>query len=250
MTEPVIVFDKVTKIYPLYHHMTGGLKNFLFHLPRALSTLKNSKFEALRNVSFTVAKGEALGIIGRNGAGKSTTLGLIAGVLKPTEGRVTVKGKISPFLELGASFHPDLTGAENIVLNGVLLGMTRSQIRKKTDEIIEFSEIGDFIEQPIRIYSSGMLARLGFSVVAHLDPDILLIDEILQAGDMEFQKKCFQRMWEFRKNGVTMVLVTHSMESVKTLCDRVIWFDQRTIRMDGNPQDVVALYKSSAGVNP
>jgi len=128
MNEPVIVFDKVTKRYPLYHHMTGGLKNFLFHLPRALNTLKNSKYEALRNVSFTVAKGEALGIIGRNGAGKSTTLGLIAGVLKPTEGKVVVKGKISPFLELGASFHPELTGAENIVLNGVLLGMTRRQI--------------------------------------------------------------------------------------------------------------------------
>lgn len=249
MNEPVIVFDKVTKRYPLYHHMTGGLKNFLFHLPRALNTLKNSKYEALRNVSFTVAKGEALGIIGRNGAGKSTSLGLIAGVLKPSEGKVVVKGKISPFLELGASFHPDLTGAENIILNGVLLGMTRRQIRKKTDEIIEFSEIGDFIDQPIRIYSSGMLARLGFSVVAHLDPDILLIDEVLQAGDIEFQKKCFQRMWEFRKSGVTMIFVTHSMESVKTLCDRVIWFDQRTIRMDGTPQDVVSHYKASAGVH-
>jgi lipopolysaccharide transport system ATP-binding protein len=176
-------------------------------------------------------------------------LGLIAGVLKPSEGKVVVKGKISPFLELGGSFHPELTGKENIMLNGVLLGLTRKKIIKKMDEIIEFSEIGDFIDQPIRIYSSGMLARLGFSVVAHLDPDILLIDEVLQAGDIEFQKKCFQRMWEFRKSGVTMVFVTHSMESVKTLCDRVIWFDQRTIRMDGNPRDVVSHYKSSAGVH-
>jgi len=244
MNEPAIIFDQVHKSYPLYHHITGGIKNFLFHLPKALTTLKNSKYEALKNISFSVDKGESLGIIGRNGAGKSTILGLIAGVIKPSEGKVIVKGKISPFLELGGSFHPELTGKENIILNGVLLGLTRDKVRKKIDDIIEFSELGDFIDQPIRIYSSGMLARLGFSVVAHLDPEILIIDEVLAAGDIDFQKKCFQRMLGFRKNGVTMVFVSHSMESVERICDRAIWIEKHTIQMEGHPKDVVSHYKA------
>ncbi len=194
MSDPVIIFDNVSKSYPLYHHITGGIKNFLFHLPKAVSSIKNSRFEALRDISFAVHKGETFGIIGRNGAGKSTTLGLIAGVLKPSKGNIIIKCKISPLLELGGGFHPELTGKENILLNGVLLGLTRDEVKKKMDAIIEFSELGDFIEQPIRVYSSGMLARLGFSVVAHLNPEILLIDEILAVGDMEFQKKCLDKM--------------------------------------------------------
>lgn len=244
MSEPVIIFDNVSKSYPLYYHFTGGIKNFLFHVPKAVSSMRNTKFEALREISFEVYKGETLGIIGRNGAGKSTTLGLIAGSLNPSKGRVIVKGKISPLLELGAGFHPELTGRENIVLNGVLLGLTRNEVTRKMDEIIEFSELGDFINQPIRTYSSGMLARLGFSVVAHLDLEILLIDEILAVGDMEFQKKCFDKMMGFKKSRVTIVFVSHSMGDVKMVCDRAMWIDNHSIKMSGNPDDVVASYYS------
>lgn len=244
MSKPVIIFDNVSKSYPLYHHITGGIKNFLLHFPKTLSSMKNSRFEALRDVSFEVKQGEPFGIIGRNGAGKSTILGLIAGVLKPTKGKVIVRGRISPLLELGAGFHPELTGRENIVLNGVLLGLTRREVFQKMNEIIEFSELGEFIGQPIRVYSSGMLARLGFSVAAHLDPEILLIDEILSVGDMHFQKKCLDKMMGFKKKGVTMVFVSHSMEDVKRICDRVVWIDNHAAKMLGEPEDVIISYTS------
>ena len=242
MNEPAILFDRVSKSYHLYHPMTGGIKSFLFHLPEAVKTLKNSRYEVLREVTFRVGQGESLGIIGRNGAGKSTLLGLIAGIIKPTKGKITVQGRISPLLELGGGFHPELTGRENIVMNGVLLGLTKNEVFQKMDEIIEFSELGDFIDQPIRIYSSGMLARLGFSVVANLDPEILLIDEILAVGDMEFQKKCLKKMMDFKKSGVTMVFVSHSMENIKLLCDRVIWIDRNTIKIAGPPGEVISHY--------
>jgi lipopolysaccharide transport system ATP-binding protein len=242
MNEPAILFDRVSKSYHLYHPMTGGIKSFLFHLPEAVKTLKDSRYEVLREVTFQVGKGESLGIIGRNGAGKSTILGLIAGIIKPTKGKITVQGRISSLLELGGGFHPELTGRENIVMNGVLLGLTKNEVFQKMDEITEFSGLGDFIDQPIRIYSSGMLARLGFSVVANLDPEILLIDEILAVGDMEFQKKCLEKMMNFKKSGVTMVFVSHSMENIKLLCDRVIWLDHHRIRMEGSPEEVIPHY--------
>ncbi len=242
MKDPVIVFDHVCKSYSLYHHTTGGTKNLLFHLPSAVSAIRNSRYEALKDVSFELKKGEAFGIIGKNGAGKSTILGLIAGVLKPTEGRVTVKGQASALLELGAGFHPELTGRENIMLNGIILGLAKAEVLKKIDEIIEFSELAEFIDQPIRVYSSGMLARLGFSVVAHLDPDILLIDEILAVGDMEFQKKCIDKMTSFKKSGVTIIFISHSMPDVKRICDRVAWFDNHTIKMIGSTGDIVFSY--------
>ncbi len=242
MNEPVIIFNNVSKSYPLYHHLTGGLKNFLFHLSKGIRQMKGSRFEALRDISFEVYKGETFGIIGRNGAGKSTTLGLIAGVLKPSSGKIVIKRRVSPLLELGAGFHPEFTGRENIMLNGVFLGLTRREVLKKMDEIIEFSELGDFITQPIRVYSSGMLARLGFSIVAHLDPEILLIDEVLAVGDNEFQKKCLDKMMGFKKGGVTMVFVSHSMEDVKKICDRVMWFEEHKIKMVGEPEVVVRGY--------
>jgi lipopolysaccharide transport system ATP-binding protein len=244
MKEPVIILDNVSKSYPLYHHITGGIKNFLFNLPEALNTMRNNRFEALKDISFKVHKDEALGIIGRNGAGKTTILGLIAGVLKPSSGKVVVHGRISPLLELGGGFHPELTGKENIMLNGVLLGLTRSEVVRKMNEIIEFSELGDFIDQPIRVYSSGMLARLGFSVVAHLDPDILLIDEILAVGDMEFQKKCIDKMMGFKRSGVTIVFVSHAMANVEMICDRVLWVENHTVKILGEPNDVVNNYTS------
>lgn len=245
MSEPVILFENVSKHYPLYHPMTGGVKNFLFHLPRAVHLVKNSKFEALSNISFEVHRGETYGIIGRNGSGKSTTLGLMAGVLRPSTGKIVINGRISPLLELGSGFHPELTGRENIILNGVLLGLRRAEVLSRMDEIVEFSEIGDFIDQPIRVYSNGMLARLGFSVVANLDPEILLIDEILAVGDIDFQKKCLDRMIRFKKSGVTIVLVSHSMEDVKRICDRVAWIEDHHIKMIGPSHEVVESYLNS-----
>ncbi len=202
----------------------------------------NSKFEALRDISFEVYEGETFGIIGRNGAGKSTTLALMAGVIKPSFGTVTVKGRVSPLLALGGGFHPDLTGRENIILNGVLMGLTKGEVSGKMEEIVEFSELGRFIEQPIRTYSSGMYARLGFSVVAHLDPEILIIDEVLAVGDMDFQKKSFEKMMEFKERGITMVLVTHSLDDVTGICDRAMWIEDHRVRMMGAPEEVTGGY--------
>ena len=242
MSEPVIIFDSVSKSYPLYHHITGGFKNFLFHFPRAVSQLKNHRYEALRGISFQVNRGESFGIIGKNGAGKSTTLSLIAGVIRPSGGTIVVKGRVSPMLELGAGFNVELSGRENIVLNGVLMGLTRDDVLRKMEEIIEFSGLEDFIDQPLRTYSSGMMMRLGFSVVASLDPEILLIDEVLTVGDIEFQKKCMDKMVGFRKNGVTIVFVSHSLTSVSQICDRAVWIENHQVRMMGSAEEVVNSY--------
>jgi len=192
LKEPVIVFDGVTKTYPYYGYITAGLKMFLFNLPEAINHTKK-RFTALREISFEVYGGECFGVVGNNGAGKSTLLGLAAGALKPDKGTIEIKGRVSPLLELGAGFHPELTGRENIVLNGVLLGMTRKKVVRKMDEIIGFSELEEFIDQPLRTYSSGMVTRLGFSVIAHLDPEILLVDEVLAVGDINFQKSAWTR---------------------------------------------------------
>jgi lipopolysaccharide transport system ATP-binding protein len=240
-----VSFERVHKTYRLYHHVTGGFKNFLFHFQSSINSLRSIGFEALREVSFEISKGEAIGLVGRNGAGKSTVLALIAGVLQPSQGGVTVNGRISPFLELGAGFHPELSGKENILLNGVLLGLSREAILKKMEEIIAFAELGDFIDQPIRVYSSGMIARLGFSVVAHLDPDILLIDEILAVGDAEFQKKCMDKMTTFKERGVTMIFVSHSPKDISQICSRVIWFDNHTVKMEGDVERVLQEYAST-----
>ncbi len=245
MTEPVVIFDKVTKNYPLYHHVTGGIKRFVFNLPEAIRSIRKAQFQALKDISFSVSKGESFGIVGRNGAGKSTTLGLIAGVLKPSAGIVQVRERVSPLLELGAGFHSELTGKENIELNGVLLGLSRKEIMGKMDAIIEFSEINSYIDQPIRTYSTGTLARLGFSIVAHLDPKLLLIDEILAVGDAAFQEKCMTKMQHFRETGVTMILVSHSSTTVEQVCDRAMWIDQHVVKMIGKPSDVVNAYNEA-----
>jgi len=247
MREPVIAFDQVSKSYPLYHHVRG-VKHLLFNFSRNMKSFQQNQFEALRDISFEVYKGEQFGIIGHNGAGKSTTLQLIAGVLRPTSGRVIVRGRISPLLALGAGFHPDLTGRENIIFNGVLMGLTRREVMARLDEIIEFSELGEFIDRSIRSYSNGMLARLGFSVVAHLDPEILLIDEVLGVGDIRFRKKCIKKMMEFKRKKVTMILVTHSISSVMQLCERAMWIEDHTVRMIGDSQMVAEQYCEAAGV--
>lgn len=245
MSDPVIVFDGVSKSYHQYHHVTAGFKAFLFNLPEAIRMMRRSRFEALRNICFQVGRGEALGVIGRNGCGKSTTLGLMAGVLRPTSGRISIAGRISPLLELGAGFNHELSGRENILLNGVLLGLTRREVMARLDEIVAFSELEQFIDQPVRTYSSGMLARLGFSVVSFLDPEILLIDEILAVGDRDFQKKCLNRMMFFKESRVTMVFVSHDSDSVLKICDRVLWIENHEVKMLGPAPEVVAAYAAS-----
>ena len=242
MNGTTIAFDHVSKSYPMYHHVVRGFKHFILNLPESIRSLNASRFEALHDISFEVKRGEAFGIIGRNGAGKSTALDLMAGVLKPTLGKVTVAGRVSPLLMLGAGFHTDLTGRENILLKGVLLGMLRSEVSAKMEAIIEFSELGPFIDEPVRVYSSGMLARLGFSIIASLDPEILLIDEVLAVGDIDFQKKCSSKLEEFKQNGVTLVFVSHALPEMQRLCDRVLWLEQRSIRMLGPAAEVCAAY--------
>src|SRR3989304_1505895 len=178
-SKSVITLDKVSKSYRLLTNLSSGLKDFVLHMPSRIKQLNAKRFIALENISFEVYNGEAFGIIGRNGSGKSTILKLIAEVLKPSSGRITVSGTVSPLLELGAGFHPDLTGAENIVLNGALLGLTKKEIKEQFESIVEFSELENFIDQPLRTYSSGMQVRLGFSVAVHINPQILLVDEVL-----------------------------------------------------------------------
>jgi len=237
-----VEFRDVTKYYTLLN--TGGIKSFLFNLFSNIKKIKDNKVLALKNISFRVDDGDVVGIIGKNGAGKSTTLGLIAKVLEPSSGEVIVNGKVAPLLELGAGFHPDLSGRENIILNGILLGMRKKEILAKLNSIIEFSEIGDFIDQPIRIYSSGMLSRLGFSVAVHTNPDILLIDEVLSVGDYKFQKKSKNKIYEFKKLGKTIIFVSHDINVVKELCSKVIVIDKHKIIYNGNIEDGIRIYES------
>lgn len=227
MSEYAVVFENVSKFFSL--HSAVGIKEFLFHLPTHLKESRKRKLLAVNSISFEIYKGESFGIIGPNGAGKSTMLGLIAGVMKPDKGKIITQGRIAPLLELGAGFHPELTGTENIILNAIILGMTKKEAENKIDAIIDFSELHDFIDQPIRTYSSGMLARLGFSVAVHIEPEILLIDEILAVGDANFQKKCINKMLEFKGRGVTIILVSHSVSQVKEVCDRIASMDKGKI---------------------
>lgn len=249
MSETAIEFHKVYKSYPMYAAVKGGIKNFLFNAPKAIRAFRSGRFEALRDISFEIQRGESVGFVGNNGAGKSTILGLMAGVLKATSGHVSVSGSISPLLELGGGFHPELSGKENILLNGVLLGLNKTEVSSKMDEIIEFSELLEFIDQPIRTYSSGMLARLGFSVIAHLEPEILLVDEVLAVGDMNFQQKCIDKMNSFKKSGVTIVLVSHSMQDIKTICDRVVWIEDHRVIKSGSPDEVISSYRETINKN-
>lgn len=200
-------------------------------------------FWALRDVSFSVPRGETLGIIGHNGAGKSTLLKVIAGVIRPTAGRVAISGTIAPLIELGAGFDIDLTGTENIYLNASLLGLSRREIDRRFPRILEFSELEGFIHSPLRSYSSGMVARLGFSIATEVDPDVLIIDEILEVGDEHFSKKCVRRIEEFRGRGVTMLFVSHTLPDIERLCDRVLWLDHGNVRLCGEPARVVDEYR-------
>lgn len=204
--------------------------------------LQEKEFWAVKDVSFEVKRGEALGIIGPNGAGKSTILKLLSGILKPNKGHIKVNGRLSALIEVGAGFHPDLTGRENVYLNGAILGMKKGVIDKKFDEIVEFSGISEFIDTPVKRYSSGMFARLGFSVAAHVDPDILLVDEVLSVGDLAFQKKCLDKMNAIVQSGATIIMVSHNLKSVATLCDRSLLLNQGRLLMSDDTGKVVAEY--------
>lgn len=199
-------------------------------------------FNALNNVSFSIRQGETVGIIGANGAGKSTLLKVISRVIRPTHGRVFLRGRIAPLLELGAGFDYEVTGRENIFLNGAVLGFSRKDIASRLDRIVEFSGIDDFIDAPIRTYSSGMVARLGFAIATDIQPDILIIDEILAVGDADFQKKSAARILRYHDSGSTVLLVSHNLDSIKNLCDRVIWLEHGTIKMVGWVDDIVKQY--------
>lgn len=245
--EAAIRFEYVSKHYPRQRVAGLGLKNLILHLPRTYKQLRRGSSRcALRDVSFEVAQGECLSVIGRNGAGKSTTLGLVAGVIRPTSGRVTTRGRVCPLLELGAGFHHELSGRENVLLNGVLLGLTRREVFDRMAEIIAFAELADFIDAPLRTYSSGMVARLGFSVAVHLEPQILLVDEALAVGDEAFQAKCMRRMQQFRSQGTTMLFVSHDMHSVARISDRVALIEHGQLISLGEPARVIGQYQRSA----
>jgi len=200
-------------------------------------------FTALKGVSFDIGDGESVGIIGRNGSGKSTILKIIAGVYKPTAGRVVISGKVAALIELAAGFHPDLTGRENIVMNGLLLGLRRRDIEAREEAIIEFADLGEFIDSPVKQYSSGMYMRLGFAIAVQVDPDILLMDEILAVGDANFQQKCLERVDDFRLRGKTIIFVSHDMNAIRQLCRRVILIDAGEVVADGRPEYVLARYE-------
>lgn len=206
--------------------------------------LHYEEFTALDDVSFEVKKGEVIGIIGKNGAGKSTLLKIISGVLKPTEGSVVVKGNIVPMLELGSGFDPELTGKENVYLNGAILGYSEKFLKEKYLDILEFSELGEFINMPIRNYSSGMMMRLAFSIATVVCPEVLIVDEILSVGDEGFQNKSKARMLELMSGGTTVLFVSHSIKQIEEMCDRVVWLDQHRVRMVGETYDVCKAYKN------
>ena len=205
--------------------------------------ITHREFWALRDLNLNILRGEAFGLIGQNGAGKSTLSKLIARVLKPTIGRIIVRGHVAPLLEFGAGFHPELTGRENVYLNGSLLGYSRKQMEEKFDEIVDFAELWEFIDAPMRTYSSGMWARLGFSVATDIKPDILIVDEVLSVGDESFQRKSAARIREFREQGATVVLVSHNMLSIEDMCHRVAWIDHGHLMEVGTPTEVIKHYR-------
>lgn len=237
--QTMISIQNVSKSFKIYHDKPLTLKEKLLRL----RSNNYSEFRALDNVSFTIQKGETVGLIGHNGCGKSTLLKLITKILYPDNGQIIVNGRISSLIELGAGFHPDFTGRENIYTNASIFGLTRKEIDAKIDEIIRFSELGEFIENPVRTYSSGMYMRLAFSVAINVNPEILLIDEILSVGDDNFQKKCFEKIENFKHNGVTIVIVTHDLGTVEKICDRTIWLEKGKIVTQGESDRIVNLYQ-------
>lgn len=224
------------------------LKTAFVNLVRGRRWLQREPvFQALRDITFTISQGETFGIIGRNGSGKSTLLKLIAGIYRPDSGRIRAHGRVAGLLELGAGFHPEFSGRENIFINGIVLGLPKREVRRRFDDIVRFAELEAFIDEPVRIYSAGMFMRLGFAVAVHTDPDIFLIDEILAVGDEAFQLKCADKLAEFRRRGKTIVLVSHDLGAVERWCDQAIWLDEGTIQALGDPTKVTETYRNPLG---
>jgi len=238
-----IELNDVSKVY---HRYTGRqfatLKSALLRRSVLRDLRPDESFPALDHVSFTVPKGSTYGVVGRNGSGKSTALKLVAGITKPTSGTVRVEGRISALIELGAGFHPEISGRENVFINGIMLGLTRREIQQRFDEIVEFAEMQDFINAPVKTYSSGMYMRLGFAVAIHVDPDVLLVDEVLAVGDEAFTHKCLDKFADFRRRGKTVLLVTHSLGLVERFCDEAIWLERGQGRAHGDPRRVIDAY--------
>lgn len=241
-SSPAIDVRDVSKRYRLYGRRSqlATLKSAL--LGRELSLTPSTSRAALTDVDFSVERGEAFGVIGPNGSGKSTLLKLISGIIKPTRGDIVVDGRVSALIELGAGFHPEISGRENVYINGIMLGLSRKEIDERFDRIVEFAGIGEYLDQPVRTYSSGMYVRLGFSVAIHVDPDILLVDEVLSVGDEDFSQKCVARLQEMHRQGVTMLFVTHQLDLVRKLCDRAIWLEHGRVARIGDPIRVVDDY--------
>lgn len=240
MNKAMIEVSDVSMRFRLNNDRIMSLKEFVTTALRG--KLNYREFTALDHVSFTVEKGETLGLIGRNGAGKSTMLKVISGILKPTEGSVVCHGNVVPMLELGSGFDMDLTGRENIFLNGAILGYGEEFLKAKYEEIVDFSELGQFIEVPIRNYSSGMLARLAFSIATVVKPEILIVDEILSVGDAQFQEKSRKRMLELMGGGTTVLFVSHSIEQIREMCNRVVWLERGRVQADGEAEEVCDKY--------
>ena len=240
MSEIAVKIENLSKVYKLYHSPSDRLKE-TFHLFRKTY---HEEFYALKDISFDIEKGKTIGIIGQNGAGKSTLLKILTGVLTPSAGRYTVKGTVSSLLELGAGFNPDLTGLENVYFNGAVLGFTQDEMDEKIDKILAFADIGKFIHQKVKMYSSGMFVRLAFSVAVQVDPDLLIVDEALSVGDIRFQQKCYRRMRDFKNSGKTVLFVTHDQGTVTNFCDYVYWLKDGHVFEQGLPKEVVQKYIS------
>ena len=240
-----IEVEHLTKQFIVIHRehsvKSAVLKLLMWQLPR------KQRFTALDDLSFTIPRGQTVGVVGKNGQGKSTLLSLLARIYKPTKGRITVRGRIASLLELEAGFQADFTGYENIFLNGVIYGLNHAQIEAQLPRIIEFAGIGEHMTQQVKHYSSGMKARLAFAVASHVDPDVLLVDEVLAVGDAEFQEKCFQKIGDFKARGVTIFVVSHDLRAVRRVCDRVLWIDEHRLRMDGPTEEVLDVYTKTHG---
>lgn len=236
--EDRIIVEHVYKTFNIYMDKANSLKEKMLFWNRN----KKEKREVLKDINLTIKNGEAVALIGVNGSGKSTLLKLMTKIIYPNKGTIKTNGKLTSLLELGAGFHPDFSGRENIYFNASIFGLTRKQIDERIDDIIKFSELGTYIDNPVRTYSSGMYMRLAFAVAINVDADILLVDEVLAVGDQHFQEKCISKMKELKQQGKTMVFVTHSMETVKEFCNRAVWLSDGVVKMDGEPEEVIKEY--------
>lgn len=241
MTDAAVTVEHVSKRFRMYHERNDSLKSMVMRGKKSV----HEDFWALKDISFEVPHGSTFGLIGKNGSGKSTLLKCLAKILWPEEGAITARGKQASLLEVGSGFHPELSGRENVFLNGSILGMSRKEVARKFDEIVAFSGVGHFIDQPVKNYSSGMYVRLGFSVAVAVTPDILVVDEVLAVGDATFRKRCQTKFKEMKDEGRTVILVSHSMGTVKDMCDQVAWLNEGELKMIGDTKKVISAYEAT-----